>query len=136
MSQGLAGDGPYLYHMDGPKGALYDHFPCHKGWLEMVPTCTTRMGRRVLLMTIFCAIQIGRRWSTLVPHGWAKGCSLLPFPMPHRLAGDGPYWYHTDGLNGTPCDHFLCHKGRPEIVPICTTWVGQKVLLMIISCAT
>ena len=66
---------------------------------------------RVLPMTISRAIQVGRRWSIPVPHGWAKGC----FHMPHRSARDGPYWYHMGGLKAAPYYHSSCHTGQPEM---------------------
>jgi hypothetical protein len=39
-----AGDGPYWYHMGGPKGASHDYFLCHTGQPEMVHTGTTQVG--------------------------------------------------------------------------------------------
>ena len=76
---------------------------------------TTWVGQKVLPMTISHAIQVGRRWSIPVPHGWAEGCSLLPFLMPHRSARDGPYQYHMGGLKGAPYCHSSCHTGQPEM---------------------
>jgi hypothetical protein len=141
-----AGDGPYQYYINGPnmtisraiqvgwrwsipvlyQWAKHDHFLCHTGRPEMVHTGT---------------IQMGQTW---------------PFPMPYRSARDGPYWFYMDGpnmtishaiqvsrrwslpvLHGWPeHDHFPCHTGQPEMVPTCTTWVGQRVLLMTIPHAT
>ena len=97
----------------------------------MVPTCTTRMGRRVLFMTISCVTRVGWRWSIPVLHGWAEhdhfpcntgrpemvhtGTTRIgrtwPFPVPYRPAGDGAYQYYTGGPKGAPDDHSLCHTG-------------------------
>jgi hypothetical protein len=49
------------------------------------------------------------------PHGWAEGCSLWPFPVPHRSARDGPYRYHTGGPKAAPYYHSLCHTVQPEM---------------------